>query len=258
MKDKILCNALGAQPRESRIQIEPYLLNPDNTIMVSFPRCGCHWVRMLMELYFERPTLPAVFYYFDFEPNDELNYVCYYTHDIKLNIKGPKSIIYFYRDPVDVLHSLIRARELQFSDTELDIFLDNRIAKYADLYARHLHKWLIQEQFTEKKTIFTYEELRNSPVPTWAKIIGHFGIEEVDELKLLKILKKLTYKEVNARAWKPDQKWYLGWGENRKTQAEYKEDKNNFREQYKNLIWQILLEENQNLLSYFEYLGAEN
>ena len=45
--------------------ISAFTRDPENTFLVSFPRTGSHWLRMLTELYFERPSLLRVFYYYN-------------------------------------------------------------------------------------------------------------------------------------------------------------------------------------------------
>ena len=49
-----------AEPLSVRVEAEvekAYTANLQNPFLISFPRTGSHWLRMLCELYFERPTL---------------------------------------------------------------------------------------------------------------------------------------------------------------------------------------------------------
>ena len=82
------------------------LSDPDFPFLISFPRTGSHWLRMLMELYFEQPSLVRVFYYKD---ND--NYLCYHHHDEDLKLVDKKNVIYLYRDPVDHFIQILFALE---------------------------------------------------------------------------------------------------------------------------------------------------
>ena len=79
--------------------IEHFISSPASTLMVSFPRTGSHWLRMLMELYFERPTLKLVFYY-----PEVTDYLAYHTHDLSLDMEHP-TVLYLYRNPVDTVYS---------------------------------------------------------------------------------------------------------------------------------------------------------
>ena len=42
---------------------QKYTSNPEFPYLVSFPRTGSHWLRNVMELYFEKPSLTRVFLY---------------------------------------------------------------------------------------------------------------------------------------------------------------------------------------------------
>ena len=78
-----------------------FLENQNNTVMVSFPRCGSHWIRMMVELYFNQPTLSRNFFF-----PDRTDYILLATHDLELNIRRD-SVLYLYRDPVAVVFSQI-------------------------------------------------------------------------------------------------------------------------------------------------------
>jgi len=45
--------------------LDHFLKNADFPWLISFPRTGSHWLRMIMELYFEKPSLRRVFFYPD-------------------------------------------------------------------------------------------------------------------------------------------------------------------------------------------------
>jgi hypothetical protein len=142
--------------------IERFVADPENTFLVSFPRTGSHWARMLMELYFRRPSLVRVFYY-----PKQTNYLTLHTHDLELDVER-QNVIYLYRDPVETVFSQLRYHEEAPGDTD-------RVRYWSDLYGRHLDKWLINERFTRKKTVITYEGLRESLDLEFMKICHHFG-----------------------------------------------------------------------------------
>jgi len=137
------------------------LSDPDFPFLISFPRTGSHWLRMLMELYFEKPSLVRVFYYKD---ND--NYLCYHHHDEDLKLVDKKNVIYLYRDPVDTVYSQLMYYKEDLSDT-------NRVDEWSTLYAKHLRKWLYEVD-CDKKTVLTYEGLKSNMVSEFGKIVEHF------------------------------------------------------------------------------------
>ena len=148
--------------------------NLDFPFLVSFPRTGSHWLRMLMELYFEKPGLVRVFYYRDCK-----EFTCYHTHDEDLQLEGRTNVLYLYRDPVDTVYSQLN----YYKEKILD---EARVDFWSDLYARHLHKWLYGEKLTTKKTLITYEGLKENIVNEFRKVTAHFE-EELDVEKITSV-----------------------------------------------------------------------
>ena len=62
--------------------IDAFVSNPDNPFIISFPRTGSHWLRMLMELYFDKPMLTRKFFLLDRE-----DYMAIHTHDDDLDVE---------------------------------------------------------------------------------------------------------------------------------------------------------------------------
>lgn len=138
--------------------VERYLADPDFPVLVSFPRTGSHWLRMIMERVFERPALARTFYLHDAD-----SYTCIHMHDLEMEVRR-RSVIYLYRHPVDTVYSHLRYHELDPTDPILVRF-------WATRYALHLRKWLHDENFTRAKTTVTYELLR-ADAPSALKAIG--------------------------------------------------------------------------------------
>lgn len=144
--------------------IASFVGNPDFPFLVSFPRTGSHWLRMLMELYFEKPSLVRIFYFRDCK-----DFTCYHTHDEDLKVEGRKNVIYLYRDPIDTVYS-------QLSYYKEDVTDSGRVDAWSDLYARHLHKWLYLGTSTTRKTVLRYEGLKTDLPGEFRKIADHFGV----------------------------------------------------------------------------------
>ena len=105
--------------------------DPEFPFLVSFPRTGSHWLRLLMELYFEKPALVRAFYY-----KDAMDFTCYHHHDENLELSGRKNVIYLYRNPVDTVYS-----QLCYYNQKIDD--EARIQEWSNLYGRLLKKWLV-------------------------------------------------------------------------------------------------------------------
>lgn len=165
--------------------IEAFVSEPTNTFLVSFPRTGSHWLRMVMELYFERPSLVRVFYY-----PERRDFLTLHTHDLELDVER-ENVIYLYRDPVDTIYSQLCYYKERLDDR-------GRIAYWADLYGRHLAKWLETETFTTKKTILTYERMKEDLVEEFRKVTDHFGVT-LDPDRLTECAETVSKDEVKRK-----------------------------------------------------------
>ncbi len=116
---------------------------------------------MLMELYFERPGLVRIFFY-----EHAKSFTCLHTHDLALDVER-NNVIYLYREPVDTVFSQLSYHKENINDPI-------RIQYWAELYGKHLNKWLFEEKFTSKKTIITYEGLKTGLKGEFRKICGFF------------------------------------------------------------------------------------
>jgi hypothetical protein len=165
--------------------IEKFICDPEFPYLISFPRTGSHWLRMIMELYFEKPSLVRIFYY-----KDARDFTCYHRHDVDLQIEH-ENIIYLYRNPVDTIYSQLKYHNENIDDIE-------RIRYWSELYGRHLTKWLIDEKFTKKNTILTYEGMKKNLIEEFSKICNHFN-QKIDKEKLGKAAETVSKEEVKKK-----------------------------------------------------------
>ncbi len=166
--------------------LNKFLSDPSFPWLISFPRTGSHWLRMVMELYFEKPGLVRIFYY-----KDARDFTCYHRHDEDLSIQGVKNVIYLYRNPVDTIYSQLNYYKETIDDIE-------RIIYWSELYGKHLSKWLFQENFTEKKTVITYEALTSSMREEFAKVCGHFG-HTLDRQRLDAVISRVSKEDLKKK-----------------------------------------------------------
>ena len=181
-----------------------WVLNPDGSIsvddpdiiktftddtyfpyLVSFPRTGSHWLRMIMELYFEKPSLVRVFYF-----RNSSEFTCFHTHDMDLNLQR-RNVIYLYRNVVDTVYSQLRYYKEDPDNQE-------RQRYWTNLYAQHISKWLINDDFTCKKTVITYEGMRSDMHGEIKKLCMHFGVN-FDPLKLNSVLAHVSKDELKKK-----------------------------------------------------------
>ena len=151
----------GSSVHVNKRVVETFVANPDFPFLISFPCTGSHWLRMVMELYFGKPSLVRIFYF-----KGAGDFTCYHRHDEDLSIRR-SNVIYLYRSPPDTIHSQLNYYQEDTRDRQ-------RIAYWARCYGAHLAKWLLEETFTTHKTVITYEGMKNSMAGEFKKICLHF------------------------------------------------------------------------------------
>jgi hypothetical protein len=205
--------------------VDRLLADPDFPLLVSFPRTGSHWLRMLMELYFGRPSLVRSFYY-----HDRRDFLMLHTHDLGLTVTR-SNVIYLYRNPVDTIYSQLRYDKEDTDNRE-------RVTHWADLYGRHLDKWLCTERFTAHKTILTYEGMKNDVSNEFQMITRHFDTP-FDAEKLQRAISRVTKDEVKKKTQHDPQAIQLG--------DDYAIARARFAERQGRLVWETLFDRRRSL-----------
>lgn len=195
--------------------IKAFTDNPDFPYLVSFSRTGSHWLRMIMELYFEKPSLVRAFYF-----KDVSDFTCYHTHDMDLKLRR-ENVLYLYRNPAETVYSQLCYYKENPDDQE-------RRQHWTNLYTRHLAKWLVHDDFTRKKTVITYEGMKSDMAHEFVKICRHFG-EELDACKLDAALEKVSKAELKKKTAHDEQVVNL-------TEV-YQKNRKAFTDRYSDLIY---------------------
>lgn len=216
--------------RVDQQRVKQFDSNPDNPFLVSFPRTGSHWLRMMIELYFERPTLVRNFYF-----PDKTDFLLRHHHDKHLDVQR-RNVLYLYREPVATIYSQLRYEQDPLDDRD-------RIAHWSDLYGQHLDKWLVQESFTTHKTILTYEGLKNDLVSEFAKVTAHFG-QTLDAERLQRASAQITKDEVKSKTGHDRQVVTLD--------DRYTMTREAFREQWAAYVRENVFQNHAHLIPYFD------
>lgn len=196
--------------------------------MVSFPRTGSHWLRMLSELYFERPTLVRPFYY----PNSK-DYLYIHHHDVDLSLER-KNVIYLYREPIATIYS-----QLKYHNRNINS--ESCIREMTHGYGSHIDKWLCQESFTTKKTVLSYENLQADLENEFRKLTDHLG-HPLDPKRLAEISAQITKNEVKLKTMRHDDKVINQC-------ADYTDQRVKFSNKYAPMIRDILFENHPGIAS---------
>jgi len=168
--------------------VNAHIKNNDSfPFLVSFPRTGSHWLRMMMELYLEKPSMMLLF---NTTYQEVLEYTCYHTHDLDLKTER-KRVIYLYRNPVDTIFSQLKYHQQNIDDIK-------QINYWTDLYGQHLDKWLFKETFTEEKIVLTYEHLKSNLLEEFKKLTLFFEVE-FDEFTLTSVKEEVTKVKIKSK-----------------------------------------------------------
>jgi hypothetical protein len=219
----------------NRDDIQQFTSNPESVFLISFPRTGSHWLRMIAELYFDRPSLTRIFYKHN---NDD--YLFLHDHDIDLNLVR-KNVIYLYRNPVDTVYSQLCYYKESLADPK-------RIVYWSELYGRHLDKWLHNALFCAKKTVITYEGLEKDIFTEFSKVTHHFG-KTIYRNLLEEVLKHVSKSAIKRKTMHDQQVIRL--------ENSYEKERDKFWQFYGELVWDAVLNNRPYLKDYFIYQKTE-
>jgi len=164
------------------------LRNTDRSLtqLVSYPRTGSHWLRVIVEQYLSKPCLPESF--FDTDLN---NPWAYHLHD-RIIGDGDEGftdnfdkVIYLYRNPIDTIYSLVRYEQTQ--DWE----------SIATEYHNHLTRWLYNHDDCKRLISIKYEDIKNNYQETFKQIFDFLDVEYNEEL-LKNCYEKTTHHKVKT------------------------------------------------------------
>ena len=236
---KSIKNQLFKQPTsmvhlENSSIVEKFISNPDFPFLISFPRTGSHWLRILMELYFKKPSLKRVFYY-----DNANDFTCYHTHALTedyeiLNIKR-KRFIYLYRNAPETIFSQLKYMDLDINDI-------NNITVWSKKYADHLNIWLLHQNPSCERINIKYDTMQIDIQNQFDKICTFMG-ESFDQKHFESILSKVSKENIKSKT-KHD-KQVINMSSN------YNSERNDFLKNHENKIWDILWDKNENLKEFF-------
>ena len=150
---------------------------PSSPWLISYPRTGSHWLRMILERATDRPVLPRSFFEHDHE-----RYLLVHSHDFEFK-QEPGKLIYLYRDPVPTVFSQIKfhgqdPRESYFATL------------WSDLYRLRLRHWLTRPH--EDRTLVRYESLAADGVREVGAVLAAVG-EDVEAERLSQVMREIDH-----------------------------------------------------------------
>lgn len=210
--------------RHSDRVVREFLEDPYAPVLISFPRTGSHQLRLLMELYFKRPSLPRIFLH-----KKSRNFTCCHLHDLIPPDRPAgverKRVIYLYREAGATVHSVMKYYGEDTTDPE-------RVDHWSTVYGEHLRKWLLEENASEEKLKLRYETLQTEPETLFRDLSGFFG-ESHDPEHLKKALEMASKEKVGELT--KDNPSIIGDPEKRK------EERERFLEEFEQRIHERIL-----------------
>lgn len=174
---------------------------PGFPLVLSHQRCGGHYLRFLMELYFERPGLCKIFCYH----KAEIMHV--WSHFL---VPTATNILFLYRrSPLQVVQSHLI---LQGKKTPIDYTI-KEVLEESRTYAQLVDTMLFHSDHLERKEVVIYENLIGDPETEFQKVCRFFD-EPWDVEKFRSILPLVTVERLGTKS-KKDQIINLDTGEER-------------------------------------------
>lgn len=221
---------------ESNEDIDRFLQAAESIVLVSFPRSGSHWLRMMMELYFDRPTLTRSFY-----KHNNKDYLLLHDHDMDFTLER-QNVIYLYRNPTDTIFSQLN----YYQEDENDLA---RISFWVEQYGKHLSKWLFDENSSRHKLILNYEELQREPLTQLQKLAEFYHVP-FDSVRAQECVDSVSKKTVRQKT-----EWHNAQVQN--VALDYAQRRDVFREKYGDLIHQFLREQKPQLKPTLDPFNAQ-
>lgn len=218
--------------------VETCIKDPDFPWMISFPRTGSNWLRMIMELYFRKPALTGSFYH-----PYAVSFTCYARHDINLKLKGIRNVIYLHREPVSTVFSFMKYHHGEnIFNLPPNASYKEQIKACAQIYGRHVAKWMLHEQDSQKKCCVSYDKMRQSPHDEFKKISNFFEMP-FDPKKLDFALSHATKIKNEKKQKNKNPRVVI-------TEANYENDRVAFSSKYSKLINEYFMAQDPQLLNY--------
>ena len=152
--------------------------------LISYPRTGSHWLRIMLEEYLEMPCGPQAFFYPDSPP------WALHVHDRFVGQEayqeGPvtnlKKVVYLHRDPIDTIFSQLKYEG--FSEPT-----DREVDKLTEEYSLHIDRWLHNNEDISELFEITYEEMKLDTAASLRGILLFLGYA-IDEDRIAKVCKQ--------------------------------------------------------------------
>ena len=131
--------------------------------LVSFPRSGRNWLCLLLDVYNGGPVFNNRLNNPE-NPDVLMDFKGRYDHDHKANKNIPGRILYLYRNPVDVIFSMLNYMNVWVKQDKLLTNTEQRVVAWSNRWKNHMNKWYYNTPDScSDKCIISYEDLVTDP-----------------------------------------------------------------------------------------------
>lgn len=147
--------------------------------LVSFPRSGRNWLCTLLDIYHGGPVFNNRLNNPENPDLGSSNFIGTYNHDHNANRKIGGRVLYVYRNPVDIIFSMLNSNTIWVKQDKQLKDTDERIRAWTKRWKRHTQKWRdgTPPNCTDKLMI-KYEDLVNNPIDTLELICKWIWLNE--------------------------------------------------------------------------------
>jgi len=185
-----------------------HLQNIEVARLVSFPRTGSHWLRIMVELYIGVPCAPQKF----FADSSNEDIWAFHVHNRRVynphHSEGPcfklKKVLYLHRDPIDTIYSQLKYDKIiplnwTGSVEKENIDIKKEMYNLIYEYRNHLFRWRFFKEDIESYTEITYEDLKENTFESLKKVINFIDEGITINDKLLKEVIAASNKSITKR-----------------------------------------------------------
>ena len=196
----------------------------DMPVFISYPRSGSNWLNSIMELYFDRPRLRLGPTSFLKDRDSRCDFMWFHDHDITSELRiSHDNILYLYRDPCDVIFSLLMA--------EHDKITKELVEAQIKLIKAHHKKYL-----SGRYPVICYERCKEDLANEFKTVVHFFSHDDglvmrVDKEKLLACADEVKKSKLINKA--VDKRYF----NQNMMSAEYERKREGFRKLYEQLIY---------------------
>ena len=155
--------------------------------LVSYPRTGSHWLRMVLEKYLNKYCSPSLF----FGTTEPWGY---HLHDriVGEGIEGATrdfdKVIYLYRNPVDTIFSNLNYHKLNTTKIK-------NVDNFINEYLNHLNRWMHNNEDIKNIIFITYEDIKLNHEQVFKAVVEFLGYK-FNASKIQQIYDTITIQSV--------------------------------------------------------------